>query len=151
MEYLAMMDFERPSPRFVQVAGDVALLLALDAQMLIEGRPVEAHGMRFWFVHYGERDPYGLTLFAQVGALAEEHGAGTLRRLLEFNALTPAALTGYYALVPGTDDLVCCWRWDIAEPADGVAQQIVAEISEMSRQAVEVRKAADDLAIDLFQ
>lgn len=118
--------------------------MGLDAQMLAAGHPVETMGTRLAFMHYGDRDPDGLTLLVQIGVVAQEDQALALRRLLHFNALTPAAVCGYYALVPGTDDVVFCWRFDIANTANA-APHIVSVVSGMCRSAVDVRKTLDEL------
>lgn len=133
-----------PSPRFVEVAGEIARLINLDAQMLIAGTPIEAGGIRFAFMHYGERDPDGLTLLVQLGVLPKEHEAAALRQLLHFNAMTPAAAAGYYAVVPGTDDVVCGWRFDIAG-MDDAAQHIVSIVGEMCERGAQMRASLGEL------
>ena len=134
--------FDKPSPRFLEVAGEIARAMGLDEQMLAAGRPMEAHGVRFGFVHFGQQDPDGMTLFAQVGIVPEEEEAAVLRRLLQANAATPAGLSGYYAVVPGSDDIVCCWRFDISDVPDA-AQQIVALVSQMCRSVADIRANQD--------
>lgn len=135
---------EMPSPRFVEVASEIASVLRLDAQMLIDGTPVEANGMRFAFVHHGERDAEGMTLLMQIGVLPQVEQAAALRQLLNFNAMTPAGVSGYYAVVPGTDDVVCGWRFDIATMEDA-ARQIVATVGEMCRRGSAMRKSLERL------
>jgi hypothetical protein len=134
-------DATAPSPRFLQVAADIAYKLGLDPRMLAEGHPVDAHGLRFWFVHFGQRDPEGMTMFVRIGEV-QEGRPEALRRLLEFNGLFPVGMGGYYAIMPGTDVLVCGWRWDI-ESVDDAAERIVAEVSLICRHVADVRHAVD--------
>jgi hypothetical protein len=139
---------DRPPLRFLEVASEIAQLLGLDAQMLIAGRPVEAHGVRFGFIHFGQQDADGMTLFAQVGMVPREDEAVALRRLLQLNAATPAARTGYYAIVPGTDDVVCCWRFDISG-MDDAARQIVNMVLQMCESVAGMQASLDEFRREL--
>lgn len=132
--------FDQPSPLFLEVIGEIGQLMKLDAQMLAAGAPFHAQGMRFAFMHYGARDAEGLTLVAQVGVLPVKDQAAALRRLLNFNAVTPAGISGYYAIVPETEDVVCCWRFDIAT-MDHAARHIVSLVTEMCRQGAAMRES----------
>lgn len=138
----------RPSPRFLEVAGEIAQSMGLDVQMLAAGQPMELRGVRFAFIHFGDRDAYGMTLFAQVGTVPRESEALALRRLLQLNALTPAAISGYYAIVPATDEVVCCWRFDLAG-MDDAAAQLVATVREMCEHVAGMRASLDDLGREL--
>jgi hypothetical protein len=139
----------RPPPRFVEVASEIAHLLGLDAQKLLEGCPLQALGMTFWFVHYGARDPDGMTIFAQIGDIAKDD-PGALRRALEYNALSPGGLAGYYAIVPGSDTLVCCWRVDLTLTEDP-AKRIVLDLSAACQHVANVRTAVETLMQQIFQ
>jgi hypothetical protein len=151
-----MPDFElegspelKPFPRFLEAASGIAHLLGLDAQKLLEGCPVQALGMTFRFVHYGVRDPDGMTILSQIGVV-DKDDPSALRRLLEYNALLPGGRAGYYAIVPGTDTLVSCWRVDLTLP-ESTAERIVLDLCEMCEHVANVRTAVDDLMQQIFQ
>lgn len=96
----------------------LAAAIGLDAAQLAQGRPVHYKGVDFYLGHHGEADPCGLMLMINIGTLPEEAQALACRRLLEHNTLTPAALRGYFSLMPGTDIVLSCIRFDLERTPD---------------------------------
>jgi hypothetical protein len=134
----------RPSPRFVEVVGEIAMQLGVDASPLIRGNVIELFGEKFAFIHFGADDPTGLTLFMQTAELKDEPGMDVARSLLEYNATTSAGAAGYFAIVPRTNTVVCCWRFDI-EKLEKPAEHLLLIISHIATSAGESRRAAEQI------
>jgi hypothetical protein len=143
-------DGARPSPVFIAAAAEIARRLGLDAPMLIDGNAFELMGRNFAFVHYGAADPDGLTLLTEVGDFDGSTDMLTLRRLLEFNAATPAALTGYFALVPGAEKVVACTRFDLAR-IDDPAETVLMHISQIIQNFAEMQRTLGEAGLDFWQ
>jgi len=96
----------------------------LPAAQLLEGLPFECDGARFRLEHYGAADPNGLVVMVEIGELDPEDEVIALRRLLESNALSPAAVSGYYSLLPGTSMVLYCIRLNLAAEPDAAEAMV---------------------------
>jgi hypothetical protein len=111
----------QPSELVTSSISEFAEGVGVDPQQLLAGARFECNGMGMWLRHYGQKDPDGIVLVIDMGEYPEGEREQFLQFALEHNLLTPAALHGYYALVPGADNLAYCVRLDLATARNGPA------------------------------
>lgn len=110
----------KPSDRFMQAAGAFARRHALDEASVVLGEPFSIAGIPYCLIHHGTRDPDNATVLIDFGQYALNDSAaraGLFRSLLEHNARTPAALRGYFGLLPGTEQVRYCICANLASAA----------------------------------
>jgi hypothetical protein len=136
-----------PSPKFLEVAQDIGMRIGLDPEKIIAGAAIEFKGVTFWLGQHTELDSNGLVVFIHMGDIAPEYEGEVFRRLLERNAITPAAIAGYYSVWPGTNIVAFCVRVDLAtaaEPVDAILGYIslfahrVGEVKQVTQEALEI-------------
>lgn len=125
-----------PSPLFLQVIQDIGTRIGLDAQQIAGGAPIEFKGVTFWITHHGALDPEGLVLSINMGTITAEFEAAMFRQMLEHNAMTPAAVGGYYSLLPGTGTAMFCVRMNMAR-ASNAADAVLAYVGLFAHQVGE--------------
>ncbi len=127
-----LLDESQKAPAaFLQAVQQLADKLGLDAQKLSEGARVEYKGIDFWLHHHGAMDRNGLTLSISTGTIPPQAQAGAYRHLLTHNAMTPAALHGYFGMMPDADIVLFCIRFDLDKTHDA-ADAIIALIGTMA-------------------
>lgn len=131
-----------PSPRFLEVVQDMADQIGLDAQAIVSGAPLELKGVTFWLGHHGDRDPDGLFLYIHMGDIDPALEAPLFRQMLVHNAITPAAVGGYYSLLPDSNTAAFCIRMNMARASNPVAA-VLAYIGMFAHQVDELAKVVD--------
>lgn len=136
----------RPSEQYLRAVQDIAKAIGLDTEKIAAGAALQCNGITFWIGHHGQLDPEGMVLRIHMGAVPTGLESVVLRQLLEHNAVTPAAVSGYYSLLPGTDIIALCVRLNLAKvprPRDAILAYIglfakqVAEFEQMVRAGVD--------------
>lgn len=125
-----------PSPLFLEVIQNVGARIGLDPQQIAGGAPIEFKGVTFWLAHHGAMDPEGLVLSINMGEITAEFEAAMFRQMLEHNAMTPAAVGGYYSLLPGTGTAMFCVRMNLAR-ASNAADAVLAYVGLFAHQVDE--------------
>lgn len=120
---------------FTAAVTEFAEITKLDAQALLRGDSLQIKEFNFWFQHYGEYDPAGLTIFVDIGTaenLTPEQEIPVLRQLLENNANNPAGLCGFFARLPDGGQIVYGFRLALDQTANGgeaVAEMLLSLVS----------------------
>jgi hypothetical protein len=130
----------KPSEMVADAITGFAKLAGVDPEQLLSGARFECNGMGAWLCHHGQRDTEGVVLVLDMGQYPESDGEPFLRFALEHNLTAPAALQGYYALVPGTHTLGYCVRLDLARAQNGAAA-IATVIGTLVRSVEAVQKS----------
>jgi hypothetical protein len=110
-----------PTERVGKAIREFAQTNDVDPQLLLDGERFEWKKKGMWLRHFGDKDPDAVVLMIDMGDFPEEEPVPFLRFALEHNAFTPAAVHGYYALVPGSNTITYCVRLDIADEPSGAA------------------------------
>ena len=100
-----------PPPFFLDTAQRVALALGLDVDAATQGRDLEYDAVRFRLCHHGDLDPSAVVLAMHIESQGDM-GIDMLKALLRHNCMVPAAISGYFGLLPASDALVHCVRAD---------------------------------------
>jgi hypothetical protein len=136
----------RPSELFLQAVQDIGETIGLDPEKIVAGTPIQCNGLTFWLGHHGQEDPEGMMLRIHMGSVPPEFESVMLRRMLEHNAMTAAAVNGYYSVMPGTDIAVLSVRLNLgksARPCDAILAYVglfakqVQEIDRVVRAGVD--------------
>jgi hypothetical protein len=152
MQFLGIPDparpqqsISQPSPRFLEVAQDLAGKVGMSAEQVIEGRPLVYKALSFNLQHHGQLDPSGALILLHLAPLPEREGEFTCRQLLEFNAMMPAGGNAFYGVFPATNTIVYVVRVDLDRNPDA-ADVILAFVGVMADQ---IEQAAKVLRGDL--
>ncbi len=127
------------SPLFLQTIQDISQRVGLDAQKIAAGEAIEFKGVVFWLGHHGATDPDGLVVYIHMGEIAAGFEPMIFRRMLERNAVVSGAVSGYYALFPGSNTAAFCVRLNMAKaasPADAVLAYVglfAAQVEELDK------------------
>jgi hypothetical protein len=110
-----------PSEPVGKAIREFAMANDVDPQHLLDGERFEFKGRGMWLRQYGDKDPEAVVLLFDMGDYPEEEPVPFLRFALEYNAFTPAAANGYYALIPASNTMAYCVRLDLSEQENGAA------------------------------
>lgn len=138
-------DAEQPPALFLRAAQELGTRLRLDVHELVQGAPVEYQGIRFSLQHHGAMDPDGLTLAVHTGTIPAIAQAAAYRQLLMHNAMTAAAVHGFFAMVPDTETVLLCIRFNLERTSDA-ADAVMAIVGNMAR---ELQRTVQDLSNEL--
>ncbi len=135
------------SAAYREAVGKFAERICVDPAHLLQSHPIDYEGVRFRFDHHGHIDPQGLLVVVEVGTVEPGSEAVVLRHLLERHVLTPAAVCGYYGMVPGTQVILYFVRLDLSAQAD-CADAIAALITSVT---YGLKELMDELKRDIDQ
>ena len=135
-----------PPERYLETLQEISQKIGVDTEKLVQGQPLEYKGFTCWLHHHGHLDPVGMTLKIGVGVVPPVEGELACKRLLEHNALTPAAVNGYYAMLPGSEIIVYCVRIDL-ERIPNAADAVLSFIGLLGRDMEALTKAMEE-AVD---
>lgn len=100
----------------------------LDAKHLLACAPFQCNGEVFRLQHDPRLDLHGLVLLFELGEIPGATAHEVHLRMLGHCASTAAVLTGFYAVLPGTNMGAYCMRLDARTPGDLVA--LIANVAE---------------------
>jgi hypothetical protein len=138
-----------PPQLFSDAVREFAHSIGVDPDAMVAGEKFQANGLGMWLRHFGKKDPDGALLVIDMGQYPEADPEPFLRFAMEQNLNTPAALHGYYALVPGTRTLVLCVRLDLARTQNGAIALALA-ISTLVRSLDFLRDKMGDAAEEIL-
>jgi hypothetical protein len=133
-------------PQAFQLAVmSLAERLGLPAQVLAQAEGFSFDDAEFWLVNYGDEDPHGATILMDLGAPPEDRKelVATTGAWLQYHALIPGVVHGYYGFLPDLNRLVYCTRVALDEVEDG-GDAIEDALAACAAMMVEVRAAQAD-------
>ena len=126
------MHIIEPSSHYLGAAQQIAIRLGLDIGMVANGHPIDYKGLNFWLRH-DEADPGVMVVMVEIGDLPVVDEVQACRELLQQHYFGCPAIQGCYCLLPGTDVIACCARFDI-ESSDDVCADALRFIDQMAAQ-----------------
>lgn len=105
--------------KFEEAVREFAQWSRLDADSLLRGERFEMSGAQFELLYYGPRDPAGVTVVIDYGAIPAYGEAVSYREMLTHNVMTPAGRSGFFALSPEDSRVLLCFRVDLVQEGGG--------------------------------
>lgn len=126
------MHIREPSSLYLSAAQEIAFRLGLDIGMVANGHPIDYGGLLFW-LRPDDTDPGVMAAMVEIGDLPVQDEARICRQLLQQHYIGVPAMHGSYCLLPGTDVIAYCVRFEIETP-DAASASVLGFIDHMVAQ-----------------
>src|SRR4051812_1608169 len=111
------MQEQKASQLFLQTVQEIGLQIGLSPDLIAAGSAIAFNGTNFWIGQDAQKDPDGLVVYIDMGAIKPEFETVVFRYVLQCNAAVHCALSGHYCVLADSGRLAFSTRMDMTKSA----------------------------------